>query len=172
MGVHVSGHRLARTVAMAGGLGVISGTGLDGVYARLLQDGDRGARWGIEQFPDQAIAERLLARHFKPEGRGRQAVRQPAQVDHRSADGSTAREPRGAAGARVASAFAEVTRAKHHHDGVVGINVLRKIALPIPATIYGAMLAGVDVVLTGAGSPDEMPRLLDALARHEEGLCR
>jgi hypothetical protein len=70
----------------------------------------------------------------------------------------------------VVSAFAEVTRAKHHHDGAVGINVLRKIAMPIPATIYGAMLAGVDVVLAGAGSPDEMPRLLDALARHEEGV--
>jgi hypothetical protein len=48
--------------------------------------------------------------------------------------------------------------------------VLRKIAMPIPATIYAAMPAGVDVVLTGAGSPDEMPRLLDALARHEEGV--
>jgi NAD(P)H-dependent flavin oxidoreductase YrpB (nitropropane dioxygenase family) len=52
MGVYVSNHRLARTVAIAGGLGVVSGTGLDGVYARLLQDGDRGARWGIDQFPD------------------------------------------------------------------------------------------------------------------------
>ena len=170
MGVHVSGHRLARTVAMAGGLGVISGTGLDGVYARLLQDGDRGARWGIEQFPDQAIAERVLAKHFRAEGRGGKPY---GNLHKWIIDPRTERQHASLAELQelaVASAFAEVMRAKHHHDGVVGINVLRKIALPIPATIYGAMLAGVDVVLTGAGSPDEMPRLLDALARHDEGL--
>ena len=170
MGVHVSGHRLARTVAMAGGLGVISGTGLDGVYARLLQDGDRGARWGIEQFPDQAIAERVLAKHFRAEGRGGKPY---GNLHKWIIDPRTDRQRASLAELQelaVASAFAEVIRAKHHHDGVVGINVLRKIALPIPATIYGAMLAGVDVVLTGAGSPDEMPRLLDALARHDEGL--
>src|SRR6266545_4237297 len=170
MGVHVSGHRLARTVAMAGGLGVISGTGLDGVYARLLQDGDQGARWGIERFPDRAIAERLLARYFKSEGRGGKPYRNlPKWLIHPRTD----RQRESLADLQelaVASAFAEVTRAKHHHDGLVGINVLRKIAMPIPATIYGAMLGGVDVVLTGAGSPDEMPCLLDSLARHEEGV--
>ena len=32
---------------------------------------------------------------------------------------------------------------------------------------YGAMLAGVDHVLVGAGSPAELPRLLDRLARHQ-----
>ena len=31
------------------------------------------------------------------------------------------------------------------------------------------MLAGVDFVLVGAGSPAELPRLLDKLSRHEEG---
>jgi NAD(P)H-dependent flavin oxidoreductase YrpB (nitropropane dioxygenase family) len=170
MGVHVSGHRLARTVAMAEGLGVVSGTGLDAVYARLLQDGDRGARWGIEQFPDREIADRLIARYFNPGGRGgkpyknlRKWIINP-RTDRQRAGLAELQE------LAVASAFAEVTRAKHHHDGLVGINVLRKIGLPIPATIYGAMLAGVDVVLTGAGSPAEMPALLDALARHEEGV--
>ena len=170
MGVHVSGHRLARTVAMAGGLGVVSGTGLDGVYARMLQDGDRGARWAIEQFPDQAIAERCSPGTSGPDGRGGKPYGNlhkwiiDPRTDRQRASLGDLQE------LAVASAFAEVMRAKHHHDGVVGINVLRKIALPIPATIYGAMLAGVDVVLTGAGSPDEMPRLLDALARHEEGV--
>ncbi len=140
------------------------------MYARLLQDGDRGARWGIEQFPDQAIAERVLAKHFRAEGRGGKPY---GNLHKWIIDPRTDRQRASLAELQelaVASAFAEVTRAKHHHDGVVGINVLRKIALPIPATIYGAMLAGVDVVLTGAGSPDEMPRLLDALARHDEGL--
>ena len=120
--------------------------------------------------PTRRSAERVLAKHFRAEGRGGKPY---GNLHKWTIDPRTDRQRASLAELQelaVASAFAEVMRAKHHHDGVVGINVLRKIALPIPATIYGAMLAGVDVVLTGAGSPDEMPRLLDALARHDEGL--
>jgi NAD(P)H-dependent flavin oxidoreductase YrpB (nitropropane dioxygenase family) len=172
MGVYVSTQRLARAVARTGQLGVISGTGLDEVYARLLQDGDAGARWGIERFPDQTVVERLLARYYKPNGR----EGKPYKTNYKwIIEPRTDRQRQGLQESQelaVAAAFAEVTRAKHNHDGLVGINVLRKIAIPIPATIYGAMLAGVDYVLTGAGSPDEMPRLLDVLSRHEEGSLR
>ncbi len=35
-----------------------------------------------------------------------------------------------------------------------------------PAAAYGAMLAGVDAVLMGAGIPRHLPHLLDELARH------
>jgi NAD(P)H-dependent flavin oxidoreductase YrpB (nitropropane dioxygenase family) len=63
--------------------------------------------------------------------------------------------------------FVEVFLAKEGHRGAVGINYLRKIELPIPFACYGAMLAGVDYVLMGAGNPAELPALLDALARHE-----
>ena len=169
MGVYVSNHRLARTVAIAGGLGVVSGTGLDGVYARLLQDGDRGARWGIERLPDEELAERLLGRYFKAAGREGKPYKNPPKwiIDPR-----TERQRANLAHLQelaVVSAFAEVTRAKHGHDGPIGINVLRKIAMPIPATLYGAILAGVDFVLAGAGSPDELPPLLDLLASHQAG---
>ena len=64
-------------------------------------------------------------------------------------------------------AFAEVWLAKEGHDGPVGINLLEKIQLATPSALYGAMLAGVDVVLMGAGIPTQIPRLLDRLARHE-----
>ena len=47
--------------------------------------------------------------------------------------------------------FCEVFLAKEGHDGLVGINFLRKIELPIPFACLGAMLAGVDYVLVGAG---------------------
>jgi len=57
--------------------------------------------------------------------------------------------------------------AKEGHDGLVGINFLRKIELPLPATLYGALLAGVDVVLVGAGSPADIPAMVRTLARHE-----
>jgi NAD(P)H-dependent flavin oxidoreductase YrpB (nitropropane dioxygenase family) len=63
--------------------------------------------------------------------------------------------------------FVEVWLAKEGHDGVVGVNLLTKVQMPNLASLYGAMLAGVDYVLMGAGIPREIPGALDALARHE-----
>ena len=42
MGVGVSNWRLAQAVSKLGQLGIVSGTGLDQVLARRLQDGDLG----------------------------------------------------------------------------------------------------------------------------------
>lgn len=43
--------------------------------------------------------------------------------------------------------------AKDGHEGLVGINYLEKVHLHTLCALYGAMLAGVDVVLMGAGIP-------------------
>jgi len=37
--------------------------------------------------------------------------------------------------------------AKRGRRGLVGVNYLHKIRMAMPAAVYGAMLAGVDVVL-------------------------
>jgi NAD(P)H-dependent flavin oxidoreductase YrpB (nitropropane dioxygenase family) len=63
--------------------------------------------------------------------------------------------------------FVEVFLAKEGHTGLVGINFLHKIQLPTPATLYGALLAGVDYVLVGAGIPRDIPGLLDQLCTHQ-----
>ena len=68
----------------------------------------------------------------------------------------------------VVAAFVQVALAKEGHDGVVGINLLEKIQLPTLPTLYGAMLAGVDYVLMGAGVPVRIPAVLDLLAAHAE----
>jgi nitronate monooxygenase len=57
--------------------------------------------------------------------------------------------------------------AKRGHKGPVGINLLTKVQMPTLPSLYGAMLAGVDYVIMGAGIPREIPGALDALARHE-----
>jgi len=67
----------------------------------------------------------------------------------------------------VLANFVEVFLAKEGHQGLVGINYLEKIQLPTLPSIFGAMLAGVDYVLVGAGIPRAIPGVLDKLAEGE-----
>ena len=67
----------------------------------------------------------------------------------------------------VAANFVEVYLAKEGHAGVVGINYLEKIQLPTLPSLYGALLAGADYVLMGAGIPRAIPALLDRLSLHQ-----
>ena len=67
----------------------------------------------------------------------------------------------------VLANFVEVYLAKEGHDGLVGVNLLTKIQAPTIPSLYGAMLAGVDAVLMGAGIPREIPGILDHLAAGE-----
>jgi NAD(P)H-dependent flavin oxidoreductase YrpB (nitropropane dioxygenase family) len=72
----------------------------------------------------------------------------------------------------VLSAFVEVTLAKEGHGGQVGINLLTKIQMGNLAFLYGALLAGVDYVIMGAGIPREIPGALDALSQHRPAQLR
>jgi NAD(P)H-dependent flavin oxidoreductase YrpB (nitropropane dioxygenase family) len=161
MGVAISAWPLARAVSRTGQLGVVSGTALEIVCARRLQLGDPGGhvRRALAAFPVPAIADRILAAYFRPAGKATQAPFRPVPR-------FTLRPGRPLQELTVVANFVEVFLAKEGHAGVVGINYLRKIELPIPFACYGAMLAGVDYVLVGAGSPAELPGLLDRLARH------
>src|SRR5690606_6805231 len=66
----------------------------------------------------------------------------------------------------IATGFAEVWLAKEGHSGKIFINFLNKIELPLIYTLYGAMLAGVDGVIVGAGNPEGLPALCRQLAQH------
>ena len=162
MGVAVSSWQLARAVAQTGQLGVVSGTALDAVIARRLQDGDEGGhiRRGLDAFPVPEMAQRVLHKYFREGGRtpGQPYTPIPKLSIRMSAPGLEL---------SVVANFAEVWLAKEGHDGVVGINFLEKVQMATPSAAYGAMLAGVDYVLMGAGIPAEIPRLLDRLANHE-----
>jgi NAD(P)H-dependent flavin oxidoreductase YrpB (nitropropane dioxygenase family) len=54
--------------------------------------------------------------------------------------------------------------AKRDHRGRIGINLLTKVQIPTVPTLFGAMLAGVDFVLMGAGVPRDVPGILDRIA--------
>jgi nitronate monooxygenase len=162
MGVGISDWRLARTVSSLGQLGVVSGTALDQVLVRRLQDGDRGGhmRRALDRFPFPAMAESVWQTYYleggKPE---RQAYAMPPTL---SPEG-----PRESQALIVVANFVEVSLAREGHDGPVGINYLEKIQIPHLPSIYGAMLAGVDCVLMGAGIPLKIPGALDRLAEHQ-----
>lgn len=162
MGVAISAWPLARAVSRTGQLGVVSGTALEIVCARRLQQGDPGGhvRRALEHFPVPGAAERILRTYYVVEGKAPSAGYRP--VLRFTLDPAPALQE-----LTVAANFVEVYLAKEGHGGLVGINYLRKIELPIPFACYGAMLAGVDHVLMGAGNPADLPALLDRLARHE-----
>jgi NAD(P)H-dependent flavin oxidoreductase YrpB (nitropropane dioxygenase family) len=161
MGVAVSSWRLASAVSSLGHLGVVSGTALDVVLARRLQLGDPGGeiRRALDAFPDPKVASDVLAGYFRPSGR-------PEATPFRSVPMFTAFASRRLQSLAVLGGFVEVFLARRGHHGRIGINFLQKVELPTPAILYGALLAGVDYVLVGAGVPREIPSLLDRLVRH------
>ena len=90
MGAGVSNWRLAQAVSRTGQLGLVSGTALDQILARRLQDGDEGGhmRRGLDAFPDRAMAERVWERYFIPGGKGERTPYKP--VPH-AVEGQSAR---------------------------------------------------------------------------------
>ncbi len=162
MGAGVSSWTLARAVAKCGQLGVVSGTALDLILARRLQDGDPqgDCRRALAAFPFPAMARRVLDRHFIAGGR-------KPDEPYRAVQMLGVNGPKDAYELLICGNFVEVWLAREGHDGYVGINFLEKIQLPHLPSLYGAMLAGVAAVLMGAGIPRDIPGAIDRLALHE-----
>ncbi len=167
MGAAVSTWRLARAVSAQGGLGVVSGTAIERVLACRLQEGDPGGimRAAIARFPDQTMARSVVGRWYRPDGLPAPGVYAPVPM-------FSERSPADLIHLAVVAAFVEITLARQDdagvpHGGQVGINLLEKIQPPTLPLLHGAMLAGVDWVLMGAGIPREIPGHLDRLARGE-----
>src|ERR1700687_1934041 len=163
MGAAVSDWRLANAVSLIGQLGVVSSTALDTILSRRLQDGDPGGhmRRGLAMFPYPEIAERILAKHYSagggPAGAAYKLVPMPSRVNTREVVELI-----------VAGNFVEVALARDGHSNPGGINCMEKLQLPLLASLYGAMLAGVGYVLMGAGIPLKVPGVLDAFAEGRE----
>ena len=162
MGAGVSDWRLARAVSLTGQLGVVSGTAVACILARRLQTGDPGGhmRRALEHFPVPGIAAKILADYFIPGGK-------PASAPFKLTPLPSLDPGPDYVALTVAANFVEVLLAKEGHNGLVGINFLEKIQFPTLPSIFGAMLAGVDYVLMGAGIPRAIPGVLDQLARGE-----
>lgn len=65
MGIAVSGWGLARKVSELGEFGVVSGTGIDTVVVRELQEGDpHGRIRAFRKYPDQETVDYLLDKFY------------------------------------------------------------------------------------------------------------
>lgn len=164
MGIAVSGWKLAREVSRHssfGGLGVVSGTAINSVLVRKLQDGDLDGsmRKALKAFPDQAMAESVLSSYFVEGGKSKELPYKRAPMYALASSPDLLK-------LTVIANFCEVWLAKQGHNQPVGINLLEKILLPNLASLYGALLANVDVVIMGAGIPREIPGALDLLSQH------
>jgi len=162
MGVAISNWTLAKAVSQLGQLGVVSGTGLSRVVTSRLADGDLAGhmRRALASFSLPEAVQAIIDRYYVPGGKRPdqpyQAISMYSLTPPKFLDRLTAM-----------ANYVEVFLAKENHGGVVGINLLEKVQMPNLASLYGAMLAGVDVVLMGAGIPIQIAGILDKLSRHE-----
>ena len=162
LGVAISNWTLAKVVSRLGQLGVVSGTGINRVLASRLADGDLGGhmRRALESLPLPEVVQNILGRYYIPGGKA------PA-APYKSPPAYTVNPPISLDQLTALANYVEVFLAKESHNGLVGINLLEKVQMPNLASLYGAMLAGVDYVLMGAGIPTQVAGILDKLAHHE-----
>ncbi|QQR57399.1 MAG: nitronate monooxygenase [Candidatus Melainabacteria bacterium] len=161
MGVGVSNWCLAKAVSSQGHLGVVSGTLLENVFARRLQEGDPDGhlKRACLQFPDQKLSERVWQTYFIEGGK-------KTCAPYKSVPMFSLIPPKELVELTILANFVEVWLAKEGHQGLIGINYLEKIQLPTLPSLYGSMLAGVDYVLMGAGIPKAIPGILDRLSKN------
>lgn len=159
MGIAVSGYRLANSVGQAGQMGVVSGTVIDVVHARELQNGDPSGdlRRAYAHFPFPQMVKNVLDSYFIEGGKD-------AKKPYKNVSSWEVNPPQNLVELCLVANFAEVFLAKENHRSPIGINYLEKIQLPVIVSTLGAMLAGVDAIIMGAGIPKQMPKLIRDLA--------
>jgi len=162
MGVAISDWKLAKAVSQLGQMGVVSGTGLSRILISRLMEGDAQGhvRRALSQFPSQETVKEILQKYFVPNGKS-------SNEPYKLASMYSLHPPKFLDELTAAANFVEVWLAKEGHSGLIGINLLEKVQMPTMASLYGAMLAGVDYVLMGAGIPTQIAGILDKLSTHQ-----
>lgn len=149
MGVGVSNWRLARAISQAGHMGTVSLVAAPHLAARRLQLGDTDMLRAIEAFPVPEAADRIREKYWRK-------AKAPIPM-------FSLHPNRELSWLALFASFAEVWLAKEGHDGVVAGNLLEKVQTPTILTLLGALWAGIDALIIGAGLPTQIPDILDAL---------
>jgi nitronate monooxygenase len=161
LGVAISDWKLARVVSMQGHLGVVSGTGIALIMISRLMGGDVGGHIhrALSHFPFQEPVRHIFDEYFVPEPK-------TPQSPYKRPPMWTLNPSKALNELTVIANFVEVFLAREGHQNAVGLNLLEKVQMPTMASLYGAMLAGVNYVIMGAGIPMQVPGILDKLADH------
>ncbi len=166
MGIGVSSWRLARHVARRGEIGIVSGTGIDSVVVRELQEGDpHDRRQMLADYPDEEIADHLVEQFYRPDGL---PADEPYDLLNMHPFEPSVRSQR----ILAAATYTEVRLAAVGHEGMIGMNLLAKLKRYTLPCIYGALLADIDIVSIGAGIPLEEARQIPKLAAGEPAALR
>jgi nitronate monooxygenase len=172
MGAGVSDDELAGVVSRLGQLGVVSETAANILLTRGLQRGDPSGklREALVAFPNKEIAERIYNRYFIDGGKrqDKDYIPSPFPTFDRSGEEIRLRNTN-LEDELVVGAFAQVYLAKRGHYNPVGANFLNKLEWAQLPTLFGAMLAGVNVALIGAGLPRDIPKVLDEFSQGRVG---
>jgi len=161
MGMAVSTWKLAKAVSTLGQLGVVSGVAPEILLVHNLSVGDPDGHYrrALDNFPDKKVAGIIVDLFYKANGDGKV----------RGIPMYSLNPPPILQQLLMCGTFVQVWLAKENNpDGMVGINFLTKIDMPILPQLLGAMLAGVDVVLMGAGIPKYVPDAMKMLAKNEK----
>ena len=158
MGIGVSSHHLARSVSRHGYLGTVSGTGTEVLMARILQQGDLGGHWrrALSHFPIPNIVDGILAKYYIEGGK-------PKEASFINTPMFSIKPTPALIEMTVCANFAQIWLAKENHQGLIAVNLMTKLPMPLVYSIFGCMLAGVDYILIGAGIPMQIPSVLDGL---------
>lgn len=166
MGIGVSGYKLVRAVNLSDDegrvAGIFSGVAYREVFVRTLQLGDQGGdlRRAMKHFPgSRYIVRRTLKRYFRATGK-RTLQKFLPTVSYED-------QPALCQELDVISTFCGIWLSRNVGYGrkmPVGLNLLEKAQVSIPSQIFGAILAGVDFIVMGAGNPSQMPELITRLS--------
>jgi len=157
MGAGVSRRWMAKIVAMFGGLGIVSSAVLRNLIIAEIKRSDADAIRMAREFPIPQYVDEILS--YAPGG----------SRHHLDPPKSQGFGECGLAERLTAIAtFIEVRLAKEGHSGKIGINIMWKITFDVLPTIYGALLAGIDAIIGGAGVPMELLEIVEKLRRGED----
>ena len=167
MGFGISTPLVAKTVALLGGYGTVTGVIGDRFLAMVLQQGDPTGEYrrALSHFPFPSIAKMVIDAFYIPVGN-------PEGVQIRGIPMFTLDPSRLLIALTICANFALVWLAKEGHKYPIGINYLAKVAPPLLAGVTGAVLAEVDFVTVGAGIPDQIPGMMRDIVSGREASYR
>lgn len=163
MGIGVSNYAMAKIVASTGKcIGTVSAPGAEQQVARILQQGDKDGdiRRALKNFKFPKMAQRFMDDFFVEGGIGMKEPYKYKGINSISIHPSDKFIEQ-----IIVATFVIVYLAKEGHKGLISINFLEKVQIPLIYGLVGAMLANVDFVTMGAGMPFYIPKALDEISK-------